>query len=193
MEGSMLKNGKKTIGVFVNRAELPLQYNFCRSVIAASNDYDYNIIFFAAYEIRESDNYYEVQGSVIVDFAPLEELDAVILALGTFGEGSRERIVDAITLRFHGPIISFKEEQNGFYNVVSGEDRGAGTLVRHLYSVHNVRRICFFADSNTEHFRESLRRETFYRDSMEECGLKVEEKYLFRTQDFSGQGEVKSL
>ncbi len=183
----MFKNGRKTIGIFINRAEQAQQHFFCRSIISQAEKYDYNIVFFAAYEIRESRSQEEVSETIIVDFAPVQHIDVCIVVLGSFAESSRANLMKSLKSRCKAPIISFKVMQNGVYNVLSGEDRGAGTLVRHLYSEHNARKICFFADKSA--FRENLRRETFYRDSMEDCGLPVEESYLFQASGHGDRGE----
>ena len=73
----MFHNGKKTIGVFLNRAEFDFQRNLCRALIESAERYDYNIAFMTSYEIRESENTYDVYGDIIVDFAPIEYSCAV--------------------------------------------------------------------------------------------------------------------
>ncbi len=183
----MFGNDRKTIGVFINRTELAEQHQLCRAIIEENEAFDYNITFFSSYEVLEKRSSFEVKESVMVEFAPLENIDVCILALETFAASSRTVIISELQKRFKGPVITLKEAQSGCYGILSGEDRGAGTLVRHLYSVHNAGRICFFADNSA--FRENLRRETYYRDSMEDCGLPVEEEFIFRSDPGADRGE----
>ncbi|MBR1875480.1 MAG: GGDEF domain-containing protein [Lachnospiraceae bacterium] len=183
----MFNNDKKTIGVFINRAELAQQHLLCKSMINENSDGQYNIIFFSSYEVLEKRSSSEVRETVMIDFAPLENIDVVVIAIGTFAEAARMSIISALQEKYKGPVISLKEKSGGFYGILSGEDRGAGTLVRHLYSVHNAGRICFFEDNSA--FRENLRRETYYLDSMEDCGLPVEESFIFRSDAGADRGE----
>jgi len=183
----MFKNDRKTIGIFINRAERAEQHQLCRSIIEENSACGFNLIFFSSYEVLEKRGSAEVKETVMVDFAPLDRLDACIIVSETFSARSSGLIISGLKARFKGPVITLKETGQGCYGILSGEDRGAGTLVRHLYSEHNAVRICFFADNSA--FRENLRRETFYRDSMEDCGLPVEEEFIFRSDPGTDRGE----
>ena len=90
----MFCNGRQTIGVFVNRAELAFQQSFSKYLIAAAQEKDYNVVFMTSYGVRGKTNEYDVNESDIVDFAPIEKFAATVVAFDTYrcietkGEGS---------------------------------------------------------------------------------------------------------
>lgn len=79
----MFYNKRKTIGVFLNRAELEFQQVLSRSLTETAKQCDYNIVFLTSFGIRETETMYDLYEKNVVDFAPIEEFDAIIVALDT--------------------------------------------------------------------------------------------------------------
>lgn len=80
----MFYNGKKTLGVFINRAELEFQQILSQSLIETAQVKNYNVAFMTSYGIRENKNMYDAYENAIVDFAPIQDFDAIIVALDTY-------------------------------------------------------------------------------------------------------------
>lgn len=56
----MFYNKRKTIGVFLNRAELEFQQVLSRSLTETAKQCDYNIVFLTSFGIRETETMYDL-------------------------------------------------------------------------------------------------------------------------------------
>ncbi len=172
-------NGRKTIGVFVNRAEKEYQGDMCSSLIRYAYTAGYNILFFTSYEIREEENKYEIYGEKIIDIAPVEDLDGIIVALDTYDKGRfREKIYEMIRTRATCPVVSFRERADGFYCVESGANDSMRDILEHLYRYHSCRDISFMM--GYEGHYDSTMREEAYRRFMADHGLTIYPNSMFR-------------
>ena len=174
----MFNNNKKTIGVFLNRAEKEYQGNMSSALIKYARLADYNILFFTSYEIREVMNYYDIYGSIIIDFAPLEDLDGIIIALDTYDKGEfRDKLISSIKKRAKCPVISFREVSDDFYNVTTEVNGQVESILEHLYDVHGYRDIAFMAGYQGHY--DSNERLKVYREFMASKGLPVYDNSVF--------------
>lgn len=112
----MFYNGRKTIGVFLNRAELEFQQVLSKSLTKTAKECDYNIVFLTSFGIRETETMYDLYEKNVVDFAPIEDFDAIIVALDTYDTPSfREKLIEGLHSRAHCPVISFREAAYEFF------------------------------------------------------------------------------
>lgn len=101
----MFYNGRKTIGVFLNRAELEFQQVLSKSLMKTAKECDYNIVFLTSFGIRETETMYDLYEKNVVDFAPIEDFDAIIVALDTYDTPSfREKLIEGRT-REHNTYV----------------------------------------------------------------------------------------
>ena len=56
----MFYNKRKTLGVFLNRAELEFQQVLSRSLTETAKQCDYNIVFLTSFGIRETETMYDL-------------------------------------------------------------------------------------------------------------------------------------
>ena len=104
----------------MNRAEMEFQRNLCTALIENAHREDFNIAFMTSYEIRRSENTYDIYGDIIVDFAPIEQFDAIVVALDTYDMSVfREKLVRALRERAKCPVITYREKDNSFFGVLS--------------------------------------------------------------------------
>ena len=184
----MFYNGRKTIGVFMNRAEMEFQRNLCTALIENAHREDYNIAFMTSYEIRRNENTYDIYGDIIVDFAPIEQFDAIVVALDTYDMSVfREKLVRALKERAKCPVITYREKDNSFYGVLSDANMAVRELVEHFATIHHARNI-FFMSGYKDHY-DSMKRLTCYQEAMEEFGLPVFENSVFFGDLWKHQGE----
>ena len=100
----MFYNKRKTIGVFLNRAELEFQQVLSKSLTETAKQCDYNIVFLTSFGIRETETMYDLYEKNVVDFAPIEKFDAIIVALDTYDTPSfRTKLIDGLKSRANCP------------------------------------------------------------------------------------------
>ncbi len=185
----MFYNGRKTIGVFLNRAELEFQQVLSKSLTKTAKECDYNIVFLTSFGIRETETMYDLYEKNVVDFAPIEEFDAIIVALDTYDTPSfREKLIEGLHCRAHCPVISFREASEGFYGILSDANAMVEELVCHLAREHEAKNICFMAGYKGHY--DSQVRERHYRIAMEKLGLGVYENSVFYGDMWKGKGEA---
>ena len=115
----MFGDDRKTIGLFVNRPELDFPRVICSTIAKYAKQNNYNVVVFSSFCIREANNDYEKLESDIILFAPLEKLDAIVVALDTYDTNDlRECLLKTIKKRFNGPVVSYRELYDGFYSVI---------------------------------------------------------------------------
>ncbi len=184
----MFNNGRKTIGVFVNRAELAFQQSFSKHLIAAAQEKDYNVAFMTSYGVRGQANTYDVNESDIVDFAPIEKFAATVVAFDTFDTPIfRTKLIAALKQRAKGPIVSFREKSEDFYNVVSQANMAIEEMVNHLAKEHGAKHICFMA-GYAGHYDSNKRLENYY-NAMEKLKLPLYKNSVFYGDMWTRKGE----
>ncbi len=184
----MFDNGRKTIGVFLNRAELAFQQEFSKYLIAAAQEKDYNVAFMTSYGVREKDDEYDVSESDIVDFAPIEKFAATVVAFDTYDTPLfRNKLITALKNRTNGPVVSFREESKDFYSIVSNANVEIYSIVEHLVREHGLKNICFMA-GYVGHYDSNIRLENFY-DAMAKWNLPVCENAVFYGDMWTRKGE----
>lgn len=135
----MFYNGKKTLGVFINRAELEFQQILSKSLIETAQVKNYNVAFMTSYGIRENKNMYDAYENAIVDFAPIQDFDAIIVALDTYDTPVfRKKLIHGLRTRAACPVISFREESDEFYSVLTDANQLVDELVKHFIQEHHA-------------------------------------------------------
>ncbi len=184
----MFDNGRKTIGVFLNRAELAFQQEFSKYLIAAAQERDYNVAFMTSYGVREKNTAYDVSESDIVDFAPIEKFAATVVALDTYDTPLfRNKLIAALKKRAKGPVVSFREQSKDFYSVISNANREVDTIIEHLVQAHGAKRICFMA-GYIGHYDSNVRLEKYY-EAMAKWNLPICENSVFYGDMWTRKGE----
>ena len=184
----MKNESVKTIGVFINRPELDWQRKVCAALCKYAVAAGYRILFFTCNEIRESKDLYNYYNEVIVMFAPLEKLDAIIVAFDTFDIPSfRMSLVKDLKARASCPVISIREHNADFYSVLNGTNETIAALIHHLHEEHGAKRIFF--EAGYEGHYDSEEREKVYHEEMKKLGLPEREQSVFHGDMWTRAGE----
>lgn len=184
----MFHNGRKTIGVFLNRAELAFQQEFSKYLIYAAQEKNYNVAFMTSYGVKGKKNEYDVNESDIIDFAPIERFDAIVVAFDTYDTPIfRTKLIAGLKQRAKGPIISFREKSEDFYNVITDANLEVETFVEHFATVHNAKHICFMA-GYAGHYDSNKRLENYY-NAMAKFGLPIYKNSVFYGDMWTRKGE----
>lgn len=184
----MFENGKRTIGVFVNRPELDFQREFMKSLIKASTAKDFNIAFMTSYGVRNFNNCYDAYESSIVDFAPIEEFDAIVVPMDTYDTKEfRKTLIDGLKNRAKCPIISYREETDDYYNVLSDANDSIEQIVNHIINVHGAKNICFMGGYEG-HYDAQVRLNLFLKCA-EKYNIPLYDNSIFYGDMWKGKGE----
>ena len=184
----MFGNHGKTIGVFINRSEMEFQQELIQGIVSEALHFGFNVVFMDSYGVRETKNMYDYYESAIVNFAPMEEFDAIIVALDTFDTPIlRKKLIKALQERAKCPVISFREENEYFYNVTTEANSLIEKIVEHFVEIHHVKRFGFMA--GYEGHVDSEVRFSYFRKELEKRGISLEEKAVFHGDMWKLKGE----
>lgn len=185
---NILLNGKKNIGVFFNCSEVRFQKRFCRALANTARKKDYNLLFFIAFEVIDDESDFNKMNEKVIKFAPIENLDAVIIAYDTFDRPEiRQMLEDEIRSRATCPVISFREKYKDFLSILSNANDAIVNLVNHLADCHNCKNIMFMA-GYPAHYDSNERLEK-YKLAMEQKGLPIYENSVFHADMWRFKGE----
>ncbi len=184
----MFDNHRKTIGVFINRSEMEFQKAVIQGLVSEALKYGFNVAFMHSFGIRESKNMYDYYESAIVNFAPLEAFDAVIVALDTYDTPAlRSKLIEGLQKRAKCPVISFREEHDSFYSITTEANNAVEKIVQHFVDEHHVRRFGFMAGYH-EHVDSEIRLKCF-RQALKKRGLPLEDNAVFYGDMWKLKGE----
>ena len=184
----MFGNHRKTIGVFINRSEMEFQKVLIQGIVSEALKYGFNIAFMDSYGIRESKNMYDYYESAIVHFAPIEEFDAIIVALDTYDTPIlRDKLIEALQIRAKCPVISFREENNSFYSVTTEANKAVEQLVKHFVEEHHVKRFGFMAGYDGH--VDSEARLDFFTKELKSRGISLADNAVFYGDMWKYKGE----
>ncbi|MCR5342807.1 MAG: GGDEF domain-containing protein [Butyrivibrio sp.] len=182
------KNRKKNIGVFFNCSEVRFQKRFCHSLSSAARKKDYNIIFFMTFEVINDESDFNKMNEKMIKFAPIEYMDAIIVAFDTFDrESIRQILEDELRKRATCPVISFREKYKDFYSVTSNANDAIINMVNHLADYHHCKNIAFMA--GYPHHYDSNERLAIYKTIMKYKELPIYENSIFYGDMWRFKGE----
>ena len=184
----MFGDDRKTIGLFVNRPELDFPRVICSTIAKYAKQNNYNVVVFSSFCIREANNDYEKLESDIILFAPLEKLDAIVVALDTYDTNDlRECLLKTIKKRFNGPVVSYRELYDGFYSVISDANNAIADVIEHLVSVHNVSKIAFMSGYKGHYDAEQ--RCKVYLEQCKKLNLNIYDNFVFHGDMWKGKAK----
>ncbi|MBR6164814.1 MAG: GGDEF domain-containing protein [Clostridia bacterium] len=171
----MLSGQRKTIGAFLCKAYSLFDSAVYHALEEEAQRLNYNIIVFTTVGYFASQNDYDIQEKRMFSFAPIEELDGIIMAPDTYEiEGFREELCTAIRERAHCPVVAIRHTSDEFDCVYTDAQASFQPLMTHLIEEHGLRKIRFLA--GYEGHPDSEKRLTVYREEMAAHGLPVDEQ-----------------
>ena len=107
----MLRGKRKTIGAFICKAYELFDDEVCRALQEDAAKYDADIILFSTVGYYASRNDYDAQERKMFSFAPLEELDGILIAPDTYElEGFREELLREVKNRARCPVAAIRHD-----------------------------------------------------------------------------------
>ena len=171
----MLSGRRKTIGAFICKAYSLFDSAVFHTLEEEAKNLDYNVVVFTTVGYFASQNYYDMQEKRMFSFAPIEELDGILIAPDTYEiEGFREELMDAIRERARCPVVAIRHKSDELDCIHTDETEAIAPLLRHLLDDHKLKKIRFLA--GYEGHPDSEARLASFRRAMAEHGLAVDEE-----------------
>ena len=171
----MLSGRRKTIGAFLCKAYALFDSAVYHMLAEEAEKLDYNIIVFTTVGYFASQNYYDMQEKRMFSFAPLEELDGILVAPDTYEiEGFQDELMNAIRERAHCPVVALRHVSDELDCVHTNETEAIMPLLKHLLVDHKLKKIRFLA--GYEGHPDSESRLDAYRRAMADHGLTIDEE-----------------
>ena len=168
----MITDGRKTIGVFMNKADLNFQNTVQRVAQQRAKELNYDLFFFFTVGYRESANYYDIQEKSMFTFTPMEKLDGALVTPDAYDmPGFREALFDMLDQRANCPIVCVRDRLSPYDSFYTDESVAIRPLMKHLIEDHGFRKV-FFLAGYKEHPDSNARLEC-YLDEMKKHGLEV--------------------
>lgn len=166
----MLTDGRKTIGVFMNKADTNFQTTVQRITRQRAQELGYDVFYFITVSYRESMNVYDEQEKIMFDFVPVEKLDGALVTPDAYDmPGFRESLFRMLDERAKFPVVCVRDHENHYDCCFTDEATAIRPLMRHLLDDHGFRKVCFQAGYK-EHPDSQARLEC-YLDEMEKHGI----------------------
>lgn len=168
----MITDGRKTLGVFMNKADLNFQNTVQKVTRQRARELGYDIFYFFTVGYRESSNFYDEQEKSMFAFTPMEKLDGALVTPDAYDmPGFRESLFDMLDKRAKCPVVCVRDRLSHYDSYYTDEDVAIRPLMKHLLEEHGFRKVCFLAGYK-EH-PDSNARLACYLDEMEKHGLPV--------------------
>ena len=171
----MISGKRKTIGVFLCKAYALFDNAVYQTLEKEARKHDVDVVIFTTVGYVSSQNEYDAQERGMFAFAPIEQLDGILVAPDTYEmEGFRDQLHEELSARARCPVVSIRHNGTEFDCVYTDEDLALRPLLKHLLEDHGLKRISFLA--GYEGHPDSELRLQVYREEMAAHGLTVDEK-----------------
>ena len=129
----MISGKRKTIGVFLCKAYDLFDNAVYRTLEKAAKQYDLDVIVFTTVGYVSSQNEYDAQERGMFAFAPIEQLDGIIVAPDTYEiEGFRDQLHAELSARASCPVVSIRHNGEEFDCVYTDENLALRPMLKHL-------------------------------------------------------------
>jgi len=167
---AVITNKRKTLGVFMNKADLNFQNTVQKVTRQRAREMGYDIFYFFTVGYRESSNFYDEQEKGMFAFTPIEKLDGVLVTPDTYDmPGFRDALFNMLEKRATCPVVCVRDRLSKYDSFYTNDEVALRPLMKHLLEEHGFRKICFLAGYK-EH-PDSNSRLACYLDEMEKHGV----------------------
>lgn len=166
----MITDGRKTIGVFMNKAETSFKLVVQQVARQYAQKYGYDLFFFITMGYRESSNEYDKHEKGVFSFVPMEKLDGALVTPDAYDmPGFREALFKMLDERARFPVVCVRDHENHFDCCYTDESTAIRQVISHLLDDHGFRKVCFQAGYQG-HIDSDARLACYY-DEMKKRGL----------------------
>ena len=171
----MIAGKRKTIGVFLCKAYTVFDNAVYHALEEEAHRLNYDVIIFTTVGFFSSQNEYDSQERGMFSFAPIEQLDGIIVAPDTYEiEGFRDQLYEELKRRAKCPVVSIRHQEEEYDCVYTDENLAIRPLMKHLLEDHGLKRVVFLA--GYEGHPDGEKRLQVYKEEMALHGLPVDEE-----------------
>ncbi|MES2933341.1 MAG: GGDEF domain-containing protein [Pseudomonadota bacterium] len=155
---------------------------------AAARERDANVIIFPGRLPNYPSSYsFEYQGSSIYEFINGSNIDALVVATGTFANFlSPDELTAMVTQQSSVPTVSISIAFPGIPSIVIDNKTGLREAILHLIRYHGCKNIAFVGGPRTNN--DAVEREQVFRDALTEAELVSDERCYFEGDFLIGSG-----
>ena len=180
-------DSRLNIGFFTCHLDNDYAYEVCKGVDYAAKQYDVNLIIFpgmymnAAYDDPMNARF-DYQYNSIFYYASKQNLDAIIVAVGSIGSFLSQSDIHKFLANYDIPILTIEIEVSGYPYLYTEGVTGMKLAVEHLIKDHKCSHIGFI--SGRQENADAMERLETYKEVLVENNLPVDED-LIAYGDFS--------
>jgi DNA-binding LacI/PurR family transcriptional regulator/signal transduction histidine kinase len=186
------KDRRRRIGVFIGRVDDSYQRDIWRSIVRRASERGVEVIGFFGHGLG-APVASQAAMNVVYRMASPRNLDGLVVLSNTVGNFEEPSSVSSLVAERSLPTISIQYELEGLPCVSARGGSAMAELVRHLVRKHGRR--SFALVTGPRNHIDSQEREAAFRKTLEEEGLKFDERLLFQGKFFteSGSEAVRSF
>lgn len=178
----------KRIAFFIGQIMHDYQWSVIKGVAEEAEQVDYSIEIFSNFGTY-GDNFLHEEGEKnIVNLPYLKDYDGIIVAPDTFDiAGMYEALAEKLIQEVTCPVVSLRQEDTHFYNVLIDDEISIQNMVEHFIQVHHKKQICFMTGKMS--MLDAQRRLQGYKNAMAANHLKITEHMIFEGNYWRNKGE----
>lgn len=182
MDGDYMTDRKRiNVGLFINSLYNDYSTLVCKGAVAAAEDLDVNLLLVPGREINaqwsvEVLNKYEYQNNTIYSYINKNNIDVLIMSLGTFAIFLSEQEIQDFLKKYEGMKIVIMETILPDYPCVLFGTDGLRDEIQHIIKDHGKRKIAFLTGQKGQSVSEA--RLAVYREVLTENNIPVNESYI---------------
>lgn len=144
-----MTNNRLNIGLFTCHLDNDYAQEICKGAEYAARESDVNLIVFPGMFLSASfydpaNQLYDYQYNSIFYYANRENLDGLIISIGSIADFLSEKDIESFLAGFEGiPILTLERKIPGYPCIQADSTTGLREAINHLISVHGRRKICF--------------------------------------------------
>lgn len=176
--------GKKrlNIGLLINEYSDIFAREVCTGAMYAAEEIDANLFilsggYFDAPYMERNKSKYEYQNNYLFNFATKDNIDVLIVLLGTIASNVDESVHKEFLEKFEGiPIITIANRVEGYANISFDNKAGFAKEVEYLIQYLGKKRIGIVCGPATN--EDSIERLDAYKETLQKYQLPIEEKRI---------------
>lgn len=177
-----MKDGRLTVGLFVADMADDFSRGICKGAIDAAYDADANLIiipgnyFDRDLSIYDSSVQFDYQNNVLFTYASPDEMDLLVISVGTIGYMSSPERRKAFLDYFNDiPIITIASDIEGYEYVMYDNARGVRDAVDYLIGQGRKKIACLAGFTDNSDAAERL---NAYRETLEANGIRPDDRLV---------------
>lgn len=177
----MEKKRRLNVGLFINSLQNDYSTLVCKGAVIAAEELDVNLLIIPGRELKaqwaDADlNQYEYQNNVIFSYITRNNIDVLIMSLGTFAIFLSDAEIRDFLENYQGiKIVIMEMIVPGYPCILFGYD-GLRQEIEHIIKDHGKKKIAFFSGQKGQSVAES--RLAVYRDVLAENDIPFRESYV---------------